>query len=166
MPALFLAASRVQGNLIWPELVVVNHIMAHFLTLVVLSLLVEWPFVKKVTKTTLWCSGVLTCFANVVSMSIGQGVYVCWGLLSSVILDHILGGTFSVPRQVIAGISLATINAVLELAAVVLVSKIQWVNRFCSTVSFSVKNLKIFFLANFISALLTLGYIMVRGALG
>ncbi len=166
IPGLFLAVSRVQGNLIWPELMVVNHIMAHFLTLVVLSLLVEWPFVKKVTKTTLWYSGVLTCFANAVSMSIGQVVYVCWGLLSSVILDHILGGTFSVPRQVIAGISLATINALLELAAVVLVSKNQGINRVCSKVSFSVKNFGIFFLANFISALLTLGYIMVRGSLG
>jgi hypothetical protein len=128
--------------------------------------LVEWPFVKKVTKTNLWCSGIFTCFANVISMSIGLVVYVCSGMLISWILNEILGGTFSAPRQVVAGIFLASMNTALELAAMVLVSKIQWVNRFSSKILFSVKNLRVFFLANFISAVLTLGYIMVRGSLG
>jgi hypothetical protein len=156
---LFPAASQVNANMIWPELLLAGEIWTHSLMLIVLSLLVEWPFVKKATHTTWFYSFNLTCLANLVSMTIGMVGLVFFGILVSWLLDGFLGGTFSLGRQYIAGFSLAGMNTVFELGSLVFLSQFKPLNSFCSRVYFSKKNVRLFFMANFCSAILTVVYL-------
>ena len=156
---LFPAASLVSANMIWPELVFATQIWKHSLMLITLSLLVEWPFVKRATNTTWFCSFNLTCWANLVSMTIGMVSLVFFGFFITFLLDDFLGGTFSLGRMYIAGFSLAGVNTVFELGSLVFLSKFKPINSFCSRVYFSKKNFWLFFMANFCSAILTLLYL-------
>ena len=88
---LFPAASLVNANMIWPELVLAGQIWTHSLMLIALSLLVEWPFVKKATNTTWFYSFNLTCWANLVSMTIGMVGLAFFGIFVSSLLDGFLG---------------------------------------------------------------------------
>lgn len=150
---LFPAASLVNANMIWPEVVLAAQIWTHSLMLIALSLLVEWPFVKKATNTTWFYSFNLTCWANLVSMTIGMVFFAFFGMFLSSLLDGFLGRTFI--RVIIAGFSLAGVNTVFELGSLVFLSKYKPINSFCSRVYFSKKNFWLFFMANFCSAILT-----------
>jgi len=155
------AASQVNANMVWPELLLAGQIWTHSLILIVLSLLAEWPFIKKATHTTWFYSFILTCLANLVSMTIGMVGLVFFGIVISVLLDSFLGGTFSLGRQYIAGFSLAGLKTVFELGSLVFLSKFKPINSFCSRICFSKKNLRLFFMANFCSAVLTLLYLIL-----
>lgn|GEM_PF-4576168 len=87
--------------------------------LIVLSLLAEGPFIKKVKHTIWFYSFIVTCLANLVSMTHWNDWFgVFWNRYFWVIRQF-SGEMFSLGRQYIAEFSLAGLNTIFELGSLV-----------------------------------------------
>jgi hypothetical protein len=122
----------ILADLVWPSLVLGGRLYAWWI--IAAGLLVEWVFVLRLTRATLFRSAIMTVVMNAISA--GVGIFgiplsgLLWELVASVtILPLFHWGTFNLVTWLISCVLAALLSTVVETASLRWIFKVPWTWR-------------------------------------